>query len=62
MAWVEVEGQERLMTFPTHPLTWCPERVVEWYRCRRRIEVFFEQIKQTLQLADFPGTSANAVR
>ena len=28
----------------------------------RRIEVFFKQIKQTLQLADFLGTSANAVR
>jgi len=26
------------------------------------IEVFFKQIKQTLQLADFLGTSANAVR
>src|SRR5207249_5115096 len=30
--------------------------------CRWRIEVFFKQIKQTLQLADFLGTSANAVR
>ena len=27
-----------------------------------QIEVFFKQIKQTLQLADFLGTSANAVR
>jgi len=26
------------------------------------LEVFFKQIKQTLQLADFLGTSANAVR
>jgi hypothetical protein len=32
------------------------------YRCRWEIEVFFKQIKQTLQLADFLGTSANAVR
>jgi IS4 transposase len=29
---------------------------------RTPIEVFFKQIKQTLQLADFLGTSANAVR
>ena len=36
--------------------------MVELYRCRWRIEVFFKQIKQTLQLADFLGTSANAVR
>ena len=39
-----------------------PESIVELYRCRWQIEVFFKQIKQTLQLADFLGTSANAVR
>jgi hypothetical protein len=62
VAWVEVDGQERLMTFLTNQLTWSPETVVELYRCRWQIEVFFKQIKQTLQLADFLGTSANAVR
>lgn len=35
-------------------------RRVIW--CRWQIEVFFKEIKQTLQLADFLGTSANAVR
>ncbi|MDB6067599.1 MAG: family transposase [Pedosphaera sp.] len=30
--------------------------------CDCHIEVFFKQIRQTLQLADFLGTSANAVR
>ncbi len=62
VAWVKVEGQERLMTFITNQLTWSPESVAELYRCRWRLEVFFKQIKQTLQLADFLGTSANAVR
>jgi IS4 transposase len=62
VAWVEVEGQERRMTFLTNQLTWSPESVVELYRCRWQIEVFFKQIKQTLQLADFLGTSAHAVR
>jgi hypothetical protein len=62
VAWVEVDGQERLMSFLTNQLTWSAESVVELYRCRWRIEVFFKQIKQTLQLADFLGTSANAVR
>ena len=62
VAWVEVDGQERLMTFLTNQLTWSPENVVELYRCRWQIEVFFKQIKRTLQLADFLGTSANAVR
>jgi IS4 transposase len=62
VAWVEVDGKERLMTFLTNQLTWSAESVAELYRCRWRIEVFFKQIKQTLQLADFLGTSANAVR
>jgi hypothetical protein len=62
VAWVEVDGKERLMTFLTNHLTWSAESIAELYRCRWRIEVFFKQIKQTLQLADFLGTSANAVR
>jgi hypothetical protein len=61
-AWVEVDGQERLMIFLTNQLTWSPETIAELYRCRWQIEVFFKQMKQTLQLADFLGTSANAVR
>ena len=61
-AWVEVDGQERLMTFLTNQLTWSPDTIAELYRCRWQIEVFFKQMKQTLQLADFLGTSANAVR
>ncbi len=62
VAWVEVEGQERLMTFLTNNLTWSPRSVADLYRCRWDIEVFFKQIKQTLQLADFWGHNANAVR
>jgi len=62
VAWVEVDGQKRRMTFLTNQLTWSPENIAELYRCRWQIEVFFKQIKQTLQLADFLGTSANAVR
>ncbi len=62
VAWVEVDGKERLMTFLTNHLTWSARSVAELYRCRWGIEVFFKQIKQTLQLADFLGTSANAVR
>ncbi len=61
-AWVEVDGKERLMEFLTNQLTWSPQSVAELYRCRWQIEVFFKQIKQTLQLADFLGTTANAVR
>jgi hypothetical protein len=62
VAWVEVDGKERLMSFLTNHLTWSAQSVVDLYRCRWRIEVFFKQIKQALQLSDFLGTSANAVR
>jgi len=62
VALVEVDGQEVEMVFLTNNLEWSAQSIVELYRCRWQIEVFFKQIKQTLQLADFLGTSANAVR
>jgi IS4 transposase len=62
VALVEVEGREVAMEFLTNNLAWSAGSLVELYRCRWQIEVFFKQIKQTLQLADFLGTSANAVR
>lgn len=62
VALVEVDGEEREMTFLTNNLAWSPRSVADLYRCRWQIEVFFKQIKQTLQLADFLGHNANAVR
>jgi hypothetical protein len=62
VALVEVDGKEVEMVFLSNNLEWSPASIVELYRCRWQIEVFFKQIKQTLQLADFLGTSANAVR
>jgi hypothetical protein len=62
VALVAVDGQEAAMEFLTNNLEWSAVSIVELYRCRWQIEVFFKQIKQTLQLADFLGTSANAVR
>lgn len=59
---LEVDGEEREMTFLTNNLKWSPRSVADLYRCRWQIEVFFKQIKQTLQLADFLGHNANAVR
>ena len=61
-ALVEVDGQDVEMVFITDNLEWSATSVVELYRCRWDIEVFFKEIKQTLQLADFLGQSANAVR
>lgn len=62
VALVEVDGEEREMTFLTNNLEWSPRSVADLYRSRWEIEVFFKQIKQTLQLADFLGHNANAVR
>jgi hypothetical protein len=62
VALVEVDGVEREMVFLTNNFEWAASTVAELYRCRWQIEVFFKQIKQTLQLADFLGNSANAVR
>jgi hypothetical protein len=62
VALVEVDGKEVEMVFLTNNLEWSPSSVADLYRCRWSIEVFFKQIKQTLQLSDFLGYSANAVR
>lgn len=62
VALVEIDGKEVEMTFLTNNLAWSAQSIADLYRCRWQIEVFFKQIKQTLQLADFLGTSANAVK
>jgi hypothetical protein len=62
VALVEVDGQVRTMVFLTNNLLWSAQTIADLYRCRWSIEVFFKEIKQTLQLADFLGHNANAVR
>ena len=62
VARVEVDGAQREMTFLSNHFDWSAQTIVDLYRCRWEIEVFFKQIKQTLQLADFLGHNANAVR
>lgn len=59
---VEVDGRTELMSFLTNHTTWAASSVAELYRCRWQIEVFFKQLKQTVQLADFLGHNANAVQ
>ncbi len=61
-ALVEVNGTDVEMVFMTNNLEWSAWTIAELYRCRWDIEVFFKEIKQTLQLSDFLGYSANAVR
>lgn len=62
VALVEVDGKDKELVFLTNNLSWSAWTVAELYRCRWDIEVFFKEIKQTLQLADFLGHSANAVQ
>jgi hypothetical protein len=61
-AWVEIDGEPRVMTFLTNNLEWSPVTVCDLYRRRWDIEVFFKQVKQCLKLSNFLGHSANAVR
>ena len=58
---VEVDGATTVMTFITNNLSWAPGSIADLYKCRWSIEVFFKQIKQTLQLSDFLGHNKNAI-
>ena len=59
---VEVGGERREMTFLTNNTKWAANTICELYRARWEIEVFFKELKQTLQLTDFIGTNENAVK
>jgi len=59
---VEVNGQRKTMQFITNNMDWAAGSICDLYRSRWGIEVFFKQIKQTLQLSSFLGQSENAIR
>lgn len=59
---VEVNGEKKTMTFLTNNMKWAASSICDLYKSRWAIEVFFKQLKQTLQLADFLGHSKHAVR
>jgi len=61
-ALVEVDGVEREMTFVTNNTAWSARTITELYRSRWAIELFFKELKQTLQLADFVGYNEKAVK
>jgi hypothetical protein len=60
-ALVEVDGKMREMEFLCNNLEWAASSIVDLYKSRWQIEVFFKEIKQTLQLCDFLGHNKNAV-
>ena len=61
VAVVEVDSQEREMTFFTNNLEWAASSICDLYKVRWNIETFFKQIKQTLHLGDFLGHSRKAI-
>ena len=61
-ALVEVKGKMVRMSFLTDNFEWSAYSVCQLYQCRWGVEVFFKELKQTLQLADFLGYNENAVR
>jgi hypothetical protein len=61
-AWVKVKGKLVKMSFITNNFEWSASSICELYKARWGIEVFFKQIKQNLQIADFLGNNENAVR
>jgi hypothetical protein len=59
---VEVDGKSVAMVFFTNNLEWKPGSICDLYKGRWGIEVFFKQLKQGLQLADFLGHNEYAIR
>lgn len=59
---IEIDGEERVMVFLTNNTEWAAASVADLYGCRWSIETFFKELKQTVQLVDFLGHSANAVK
>jgi hypothetical protein len=59
---VEVDGKEVVMVFITNNFEWAPSSVGGLYQSRWGIEVFFKQIKQTLQICDFLGHNKQAIQ
>lgn len=62
IAEVEVNNKTKVMSFITNNIEWASSSICDLYRARWGVEVFFKQIKQTLQLGAFLGYSENAIR
>lgn len=62
IAEVVIDGKPTVMSFITNNFEWAPSSICDLYKSRWGVEVFFKQIKQTLQLADFLGHSEEAIR
>jgi IS4 transposase len=59
---VIVDGKQKVMVFNTNNTDWAASSVGDLYQTSWGIEVFFKQIKQTLQVCDFLGHCKHAIR
>lgn len=59
---VTVNKKDVRMSFITNNTEWAASSICDLYKARWGVEVFFKELKQTLQLADFLGHNENAVR
>lgn len=58
---VEIDGKLQRIVFISNNHDWAAGSICELYQARWGIEVFFKEMKQTLQLGDFLGHNQNAV-
>ena len=54
-------GEIKTMRFISNNMTWAASSICDLYRCRWAIEIFFKEIKQTLQIKTFLGFNQNAI-
>jgi len=52
----------KVLVFLTNQRSWTAKAIADLYKARWDIEAFFKQIKQTLRIKTFVGTSENAVK
>ncbi|PJB14131.1 MAG: IS4 family transposase, partial [Flavobacteriales bacterium CG_4_9_14_3_um_filter_32_8] len=56
------EDENKVIQIITNNLDWTARTVVDLYKKRWDIELFFKAMKQNLQIKTFVGTSENAVK
>jgi hypothetical protein len=59
---VDINGVDTEMTFFTNNFGWAASSICDLYKARWNIEVFFKQIKQTLNLGAFLGHNRHAIQ
>lgn len=59
---VEIDGKPQIMVFICNHFNWAPSSIAALYQARWGIEVFFKQLKQTLQISSFLGYNKNALQ